>query len=332
MIAQKTLKNSVRATGVGLHSGRQVELRIIPAAADSGIVFRRTDVSGSQTDQAIKACASNVADTDMSTTLSNGVVRVATVEHLMAAFAGLGIDNATVELNAAELPIMDGSAAPYVFLLQAAGLVTQGKPRTFLRILQDVQYVEGDSSVKLEPYAGIQMSYTLAFDHPAFRDQIPSVTLELGELGGSGRQVAMASERFEKVFIKEVCRARTFGFLEDIDRLRARNLAQGGSLDNAVVMDSVGIMNVDGLRQKDEFAKHKILDAIGDLYLLGRPIIGAFTGHKTGHRANNALLRLLLADPTNFETITLSGPSPSSPSPSSPSPSSWASSLADEML
>jgi len=212
---------------------------------------------------------------------------------------------------------MDGSAAPYVFLLQAAGLVVQTMPRLFLRVLRDVEYAEGDISVQLVPYAGIQMNYTLSFDHPVFRNHDPSATLELGELSGSGHRIDLTLDRFEKVFVKEVCRARTFGFLEDIERLRARNLAQGGSLDNAVVMDSVGILNVDGLRQKDEFVKHKILDAIGDLYLLGRPIIGAFTGHKSGHRANNALLRLLLEDPANFETITLANSKAGSNSPAS---------------
>lgn len=304
MIEQKTLRNSVRATGIGLHSGTQVELRILPAQADTGIRFRRVDLAPVQD---IAARAENVVDTDLSTTLSNGTARLATVEHLMAAFAGLGVDNALVELNAAELPIMDGSAAPYVSLLRSVGLLKQGVPRKFLRVLKEVSYAEGDNSVQLSPYSGFQLNYTLQYEHPVLRNHNSSVTLECAHLVGSGDQCTMGSDRFEEVFEKEVCQARTFGFLEDIEGLRSRNLARGGSLDNAVVMDRSGIMNADGLRQKDEFAKHKVLDAIGDLYLLGRPVIGAFSGHKSGHRANNRLLRKLLADAGNFETITLAG-------------------------
>ena len=303
MIQQKTLKNSVRATGIGLHSGAPVELRILPAEVDEGIVFRRMDLADTET---IDARARNVIDTDMSTTLSNGRTRVATVEHLMAAFAGLGVDNAVVEVDSQELPIMDGSAAPYVFLLQSAGIVNQNKPRQFLRVLREVCHAEGDMLVRLEPYPGFQINYTLFYDHPVFENHNASVTLECGELTKEGEWDHAGVDRFRRVFEKEICRARTFGFLEDIERLRSRNLAQGGSLDNAVVMDNGSILNADGLRQKNEFVNHKILDAIGDLYLLGAPLIGAFTGHKSGHEANNRLLRSLLADPANFERTTLS--------------------------
>ena len=302
MIEQKTLLKRVQARGIGLHSGAQVELEILPAPADTGIRFRRVDLSGVAD---IEARAENVVDTELSTTLSNGTAQVATVEHLMAAFAGLGVDNALVELSAAELPIMDGSAAPYVVLLHSAGLVEQGVPRKFLRVLQEVCYTENDESAQLAPYSGFRLNYTLHYDRPVLRDHNSSVTLECADLVGTGEQCTMGLDRFEQVFETEVCRARTFGLLEDIEGLRSRNLARGGSLDNAVVMDSSGIMNADGLRQEDELAKHKILDAIGDLYLLGRPVIGAFSGHKSGHRANNRLLRKLLADADNFETITL---------------------------
>lgn len=283
-----------------------MELRISPADVDEGIVFRRTDLDP---EEEIFARAHNVVDTDMSTTLSNGSARVATVEHLMAAFAGLGVDNAIVEVNAQELPIMDGSAAPYVFLLQSAGVINQTHPRQFLRVLREVRYEDNDTVVQLEPHAGFQINYTLLYDRPVLRDHNTSVTLECGALTSMGEWDHAGVDRFRKVFEKEVCRARTFGCLEDIERLRSRNLVRGGSLDNAVVVDGDGILNANGLRQKDEFVKHKVLDAIGDLYLLGAPLIGAFTGHKSGHKANNRLLRMLLADPSNFERVTLNASS-----------------------
>ncbi len=289
-IAQKTLQTEVRATGVGLHSGREVTLRICPAEPNSGIRFVRVDLpAGPQHhDNEIPAHATNVAATSMSTTLAWRNASVGTVEHLMAAFAGFDIDNARVEVDGAELPIMDGSAAPFLALLKTAGARLQDAPRRFLRILKQVRYTQGDTSAQLEPYEGFRVAYTLIYDHPVFRSY---ATQAVVEFAGS-------------TFDTEVSQARTFGFLDDFERLREMNLARGGSLENAVVVDKSGIVNAGGLRSDDEFVKHKILDAVGDLYLLGCPIIGAFTGHKSGHAANNALLRMLLDDPSAYEIVS----------------------------
>lgn len=284
-IRQQTLKNSVRATGLALHTGKQVNLILGPGPVDSGIVFRRTDLSEVMS---IEAHALNVGSTHMATSLSNGQDEISTIEHLMSAFSGLGVDNAVVEVNAAELPIMDGSAAPFVFLIQSAGILEQDAPKKFLRVLKTIRHEESDFSVELRPYEGFKLSYTLEYDHPVFAAHEHTATVDF----------------YSKSFLKEVCRARTFGFLADIEKLQDMDLAKGGSLDNAIVVDDSKILNEDGLRVRDEFVKHKVLDAIGDLYLLGCSLIGSFHGHKSGHGPNNALLRKLLATPGAYEIVT----------------------------
>jgi UDP-3-O-[3-hydroxymyristoyl] N-acetylglucosamine deacetylase len=282
---QRTLKNVIRATGVGLHTGEKVYLTLRPAAVDTGIVFVRTDLDEPV---AIPARAENVGDTTMATTLTDGKVNISTVEHLMSAFAGLGIDNAYVDVSAPELPIMDGSAAPFVFLLQSAGIEEQDAHKKFLRVKKPVSYSQGDITAELVPYDGFRVEYTLLYDHPVFDHHKRRAVVEFSSMS----------------FVKEVSRARTFGFLADYEKLRSMNLALGGSLDNAVVVDDYRILNNEGLRQEDEFVKHKILDAIGDLYLLGHSVIGSFSGYKSGHGPNNALLRKLLAQPDAFEIVT----------------------------
>jgi UDP-3-O-[3-hydroxymyristoyl] N-acetylglucosamine deacetylase len=289
-LLQRTLKNVIRATGVGLHTGEKVYLTLRPAPIDSGIRFVRTDIDPSVT---IKACVEGVSDTSMATTLGPSGSSIATVEHLMSAFAGLGIDNAFVDVSASELPIMDGSAAPFVFLLQSAGVEVQDAPKKFIRIRKKVVYTEGDILVELKPYDGFRVSYTLVYDHPVFQKHRKTATVEFSSMA----------------FVKEVSRARTFGFLADYEKLRDMNLARGGSLNNAVVVDDYRILNDEGLRLEDEFVKHKILDAIGDLYLLGHSLIGEFAGYKSGHGSNNALLRKLLADQDAWELVTFDDPS-----------------------
>ena len=284
-IRRQTLKNSVRATGLALHTGKQVNLILGPGPVDSGIVFRRTDLSEVMS---IEAHALNVGSTHMATSLSNGQDEISTIEHLMSAFSGLGVDNAVVEVNAAELPIMDGSAAPFVFLIQSAGILEQDAPKKFLRVLKTIRHEESDFSVELRPYEGFKLSYTLEYDHPVFAAHEHTATVDFSSMS----------------FLKEVCRARTFGFLADIEKLQDMDLAKGGSLDNAIVVDDSKILNEDGLRVRDEFVKHKVLDAIGDLYLLGCSLIGSFHGHKSGHGPNNALLRKLLATPGAYEIVT----------------------------
>ena len=284
-IHQQTLKNSVRATGLALHTGKQVNLILGPGPADSGIVFRRTDLNE---EMSVHAHALNVGSTHMATSLTNGQDEISTIEHLMSAFSGLGIDNAVVEVNAAELPIMDGSAAPFVFLIQSAGILEQDAPKKFLRVLKTVKHEESDFSVELRPYEGFKLSYTLEYDHPVFAAHEHTAIVDFSSMS----------------FLKEVCRARTFGFLADIKKLQDMDLAKGGSLDNAIVVDDSKILNEDGLRVRDEFVKHKVLDAIGDLYLLGCSLIGSFHGHKSGHGPNNALLRKLLATPGAYEIVT----------------------------
>jgi UDP-3-O-[3-hydroxymyristoyl] N-acetylglucosamine deacetylase len=284
-LKQRTLKNVIRATGVGLHSGEKVYLTLRPAPADSGIVFVRTDLDKPV---AIPARAENVGDTTMATTLVRDGVQVATIEHLMAAFSGLGIDNAVVEVSAPELPIMDGSAAPFVFLLQSAGVEEQSAAKKFLRIRKPVSFSQGDITAELKPHDGFRVEYTLQYDHPVFHHHKRRAVVDFSTTA----------------FVKEVSRARTFGFLADYEKLRSMNLARGGSLDNAVVVDDYRILNNEGLRQEDEFVKHKILDAIGDLYLLGHSLIGAFSGHKSGHGSNNQLLRKVLAEEDALELVT----------------------------
>jgi UDP-3-O-[3-hydroxymyristoyl] N-acetylglucosamine deacetylase len=285
MIKQRTLKNVIRATGVGLHTGEKVLLTLRPAAADTGIVFRRIDLDPPVD---IRACANNVGDTLLSTTLVNGNVRISTVEHLLSAFAGLGIDNAYVDVSAPEVPIMDGSAGPFVFLIQSAGVEEQNAPKRFVRIKKPVIVEDGDKRAMFEPFDGFKVSFGIEFDHPAFRDRVQSATVDFSSTS----------------FVKEVSRARTFGFLRDIEMLRTRKLALGGSMDNAIVVDDYRILNEDGLRYEDEFVKHKILDAIGDLYLLGHSLIGAFSGYKSGHALNNQLLKELMARPDAWEEVT----------------------------
>lgn len=285
MIRQRTLKNVIRATGVGLHTGEKVYLTLRPAAPDTGIIFRRVDL-----DQPVdvKASPENVGDTCLSTTLVKDDVRISTVEHLLSAFAGLGIDNAYVDVSAPEVPIMDGSAGPFVFLLQSAGIEEQNAPKRFIRITRTVEVRDGDKWARFEPYDGFKVSFEIDFAHPVF----------------DGRRQTACIDFSTTSFIKEVSRARTFGFLSDIERLRERKLALGGSLDNAIVVDEFRVVNEDGLRYEDEFVKHKVLDAIGDLYLLGRSLIGAFHGYKSGHGLNNQLLRALMAEESAWELVT----------------------------
>ncbi len=289
MVKQRTLKNSVHATGVGLHTGERVDLTLRPAPANSGIVFRRVDLSPVVE---IRAEALAVHDTRLSTCLEANGTRVATIEHLMSACAGLGVDNAYVDLSSAEVPIMDGSAGTFIFLLQSAGIVEQSAAKKFIRIKKTVEVKDGDKWVRFEPFNGYKLSFTINFTHPVFATTKQNVTVDLGEHS----------------YIKEVSRARTFGFMQDVEAMRAQGLALGGNLDNAIVMDEYRIINPDGLRFEDEFVKHKVLDAIGDLYLLGHPLIGAFSGYKSGHALNNALLRALLADEQAWEFVTFGKP------------------------
>ena len=275
MIYQRTLKNMIRATGVGLHTGEKVYLTLRPAAPGTGIVFRRIDLP---TPVEIKASPYAVGDTRLSSCLEKDGVRVSTVEHLMSALAGLGIDNLYVDLTAPELPIMDGSAGPFVFLLQSAGLEEQKAPKTFIRVLKTVEVRQGDKWVRFDPHNGFKLDLSIDFDHPALERSRQSVCVDFSSTS----------------YIKEVSRARTFGFMQDVEAMREQGLALGGSLDNAIVMDEYRVLNSDGLRYEDEFVKHKVLDAIGDLYLLGHPLIGAFSGYKSGHALNNLLLRRLL--------------------------------------
>ncbi len=285
MIRQRTLKNVIRATGVGLHTGKKVLLTLRPAAVDTGIVFRRIDLDGCPE---IPAHPTHVGDTSMSTTLVYKDVRVSTVEHLLSAMAGLGIDNAYVDISAAEVPIMDGSAGPFVFLLQSAGIEEQNAAKRFIRIKSPIEVVDGDKWVRFEPFDGFKVTFNIDFDHPAFRERAQTATVDFSTTS----------------FVKEVSRARTFGFMRDLEQLQARDLALGGSMENAIVVDDYRILNEDGLRYDDEFVKHKVLDAIGDLYLLGHSLIGAFSGHKSGHALNNRLLRELLAKEEAWELVT----------------------------
>lgn len=285
MHQQRTLKNIIRATGVGLHTGVKVYLTLRPAAPDTGIVFRRVDL---EQPVEIRADAHSVTDTRLSTTLEKDGVKVSTVEHLMSALAGLGIDNVYIDLTAQEVPIMDGSASPFVFLIQSAGIEKQNALKKYIRVKKPVEVIEGDKLVRFEPFNGFKLGFTIDFAHPALAHSAHSVTVDFTNTS----------------YIKEVSRARTFGFMQDVETLRSQGLALGGSLDNAIVMDEYRVLNTDGLRYEDEFVKHKILDAIGDLYQLGHPLIGAFTGVKSGHALNNKLLRALLADAEAWEFVT----------------------------
>ena len=285
MVKQRTLKSSVSVTGVGLHSGEKVALTLRPGPVNSGVLFRRIDVKPVEE---IFARAHLVHDTRLSTCMEQNGVRIATIEHLMSALAGLGIDNVVVEMDGAEVPIMDGSAGTFIFLLQSAGIVEQSAPKKFIRIKKTVEVKQGDKWVKFEPYNGYKLTFTINFAHPVFANTKQHVTLDLDE----------------HAYVRDISRARTFGFMQDVEYMRSQGLALGGSLDNAIVMDEYRVLNADGLRFEDEFVKHKVLDAIGDLYLLGHPVIGAFSGFKSGHALNNALLRELLADDQAWEFVT----------------------------
>ncbi|WP_448479210.1 UDP-3-O-acyl-N-acetylglucosamine deacetylase [Pseudoxanthomonas mexicana] len=294
MAQQRTLKNVIRATGVGLHSGEKVYMTLRPAPVDTGIVFRRIDL---EPVVEIPASAELVTETTLCTGLTCEGAKVQTVEHLMSAMAGLGVDNAYVELSSAELPIMDGSAGPFVFLIQSAGVAEQDAPKRFIRITRPVEVTEGDKVARFEPYDGFKLGFTVKFDHP----MIPA--------SQSRAEVDFSTG----AYIKEVARARTFGFMRDLEYMRERNLGLGGSMDNAIVLDEFRVLNEDGLRYTDEFVRHKILDAIGDLYLAGRPILGAYEGFKSGHALNNKLVRALLAETSAWEEVTFedrAAPSP----------------------
>ncbi len=285
MIKQRTLKNVIRATGVGLHSGDTVYLTLRPAAPNTGIIFRRVDLDPVVV---IEAKAENVGETLLSTSLFQHGYSVSTVEHLLSAFAGLGIDNACIDINAAEVPIMDGSAGPFVFLIQSAGIEEQDAAKQFIRIKKPILLEDGDKWAKFEPFDGFKVSFTIDFEHPAFTGRPQQVDVDFSSTS----------------FVREVSRARTFGFMKDIEKLRENNLALGASVDNAIALDDYRIVNEDGLRYEDEFVRHKVLDAIGDLYLLGYSLIGAFSGHKSGHEVNNKLLRKLLVETDAWELVS----------------------------
>ena len=285
MIRQRSLKNVIKATGITLHGGERAELTLRPAPPNTGIIFTRIDLDPPVE---IPARAENVGDTTLSTCLIKDGARVSTVEHLLSAFAGLGIDNAYVDISTAEIPIMDGSAGPFVFLVQSAGIQEQNAPKGFIRIKRKVKVKEGDKWACFEPFEGFKVTFSIEFDHPVFNSLCKTATLDFSSTS----------------YVKEVSRARTFGFMADFERLRELNLALGASLDNAIAIDDYRVLNEDGLRYEDEFVKHKILDAIGDLYLLGSSLIGAFSGHKSGHALNNKLLRKLLAQEDAWEYVT----------------------------
>lgn len=284
---QRTLKNTIKATGITLHGGETAVLTLRPAPVNTGIIFCRTDLIPPVH---IPARAENVGDTTLSTCLIKDGVRISTVEHLLSAMAGLGIDNAYIDVTAAEIPIMDGSAGPFVFLIQSAGIEEQKAPKRFIRILRKILVKEDDKFACFEPYEGFKVSFTIDFKHPVFHGKAQQSTLDFSNSSTS--------------YVKEVSRARTFGFMAEYEWLRERKLALGASLDNAIVIDDYRIVNEDGLRYEDEFVKHKILDAVGDLYLLGCSLIGSFSGYKSGHALNNCLLRTLLADESAWEYVT----------------------------
>jgi UDP-3-O-[3-hydroxymyristoyl] N-acetylglucosamine deacetylase len=289
MLAQRTLRSLTKAVGVGLHSGQRVELTLRPAAPDTGIVFRRVDLPEPVD---IKVSAAAVTDTRMASTISAGQAKVFTVEHLMSACAGLGLDNLYIDITAEEVPILDGSASSFVFLLQSAGLVLQDAPKRFVRLLRKVEVSEGEGAqlkwAALSPYEGYKLSFEIDFDHPAVDSTGQRVEFDMAT--GS--------------YVRDIARARTFGFTRDVEMMRANGLALGGGLDNAIVMDDYKVLNADGLRYNDEFVKHKILDAMGDLYLLGQPLIGAYSAFRSGHALNNRLLRQLLAQPDAWQVVT----------------------------
>ena len=285
MLRQRTLKSLIRATGVGLHTGRKIAMTLRPAQPDTGVVFRRIDLAEPVD---IPARADLVGETRLSSCLMLGEVKIYTVEHLMSALSGLGVDNVYVDLDGPEVPIMDGSAAPFVFLLQAAGIEEQSAPKRFIRIRRKIEVFDGDKWARLEPWDGLKFSFSIVFDHPVIERSGQSVTVDFAETS----------------YLKEIARARTFGFMQDVESLRESGLALGGGLENAVVLDEFRVLNAEGLRFADEFIRHKVLDAIGDLYLLGKPLLGAFSAHKSGHAINNRLLRALLEQPDAWEAVS----------------------------
>lgn len=291
MIPQRTLKNTIRASGIGLHSGEKVYLTLMPAPVNTGIVFRRSDLSPVVD---IPAHAFSVGETTLSTTLVKDHAKVDTVEHLLSAMAGLGIDNAIVEVSAQEVPIMDGSSGPFVFLLQSAGLRDQDAPKRFIRIKKRIEVNEGGKHAAFVPYEGFKVSFEIDFDHPVLKQSVQKASLDFSSTS----------------YVKEVSRARTFGFTKDLEYMRSKNLALGGSVKNAIVVDDFRVLNEDGLRYNDEFVKHKILDAVGDLYLLGHSLIGEFIGYKSGHGLNNKLLRELLEQTDAWEFVEFTDKQP----------------------
>ncbi len=289
MLKQRTLKNVIRATGVGIHTGDKVYMTLRPAAPNTGIVFRRVDLDPVAD---IRAHALNVGDTSMNTSIAEGGAKVSTVEHLMSAFAGMGVDNAYVDLSAGEVPIMDGSAGPFVFLIQSAGIQEQNAAKQFIRVKKPVVVELEDKWARFDPYDGFRVSFRIDFSHPVFQDHTSQAEVDFSTAS----------------FLKEVARARTFGFMRDLEMLRERSLVLGGSMDNAIVLDDYRVLNEDGLRYEDEFVKHKVLDAIGDLYMLGHSLIGAYSGYKSGHELNNLLVRALLADQAAWEAVSFEDP------------------------
>ena len=285
MLRQRTLKSTIRSTGVGLHTGARVELTLRPAPVDTGIVFHRTDLA---TPVALPAEAHQVGDTRLSSTLKADGTAISTVEHIMSALAGLGIDNLHVDVAGPEIPIMDGSAGPFVFLLNSAGIVEQDAPKRYLRVVQTVEVRDGDKWARFDPFDGFKLDFTIDFPHPVFGSENRNVVIDFAEHS----------------YVKEVARARTFGFMQDVEAMRAAGLGLGGSLQNAIVLDEVKVLNSEGLRYDNEFVRHKVLDAIGDLYLLGHPLIGQYTAYKSGHALNNALARALLDQTASFERVS----------------------------
>jgi UDP-3-O-[3-hydroxymyristoyl] N-acetylglucosamine deacetylase len=285
MLRQRTLKTLVHATGVGLHTGQKVKITLRPAQPDTGVVFRRLDLPSAPE---IPARGELVGETRLCSCLVQGETKIYTIEHLMSALAGLGVDNVHVDLDGPEVPIMDGSAAPFVLLIQQSGIEEQGAPKRFLRVKKRVEAKEGDKWAVLEPYEGYKLSFSIVYDHPVIEKSNTSLMVDFATTS----------------YLKEVARARTYGFMQDLEDLRESSLALGGGLENAVVLDEHRVLNAEGLRYGDEFIRHKILDAIGDLYLLGRPLLAAFSAHKSGHALNNRLLRELLADPAAAEVVT----------------------------
>jgi UDP-3-O-[3-hydroxymyristoyl] N-acetylglucosamine deacetylase len=285
MLRQRTLKSLTSTTGVGLHTGQKIRIVLRPAQPDTGIVFRRVDLDPVVD---LPALAESVGETRLSSCLVSGTTKVYTVEHLMSAFSGLGVDNAFVDIDGPEVPVMDGSAAPFVFLIQAAGVEEQAAPKRFVRIKRRVEVSEGDKWARLDPYEGFKLSFSIVFNHPVIDKSGQSVTVDFATTS----------------YLKEIARARTFGFMQDVEQLREDGLALGGGLDNAVVLDEYRVLNAEGLRFGDEFIRHKVLDAIGDLYLMGKPLLGAFSAHKSGHALNNRLLRELISQPDAWEVVT----------------------------